>query len=78
MTLTSGADGDDEIAIAVADIITGYNLYTDAADVDVSLIIQGKAKSTTLANHIINNTHGLLLLGDEAESGRGQVQVFGL
>ena len=55
VTLTSGADGDDEAAIAVADIIPGYNLYTDAADVDVSLIIQGKAKSTTLANHIINN-----------------------
>ena len=53
--LTSGADGLDEVGITVGDVISGYNLYTDPADVDVSLIIQGKAKGTTLANHIINN-----------------------
>ena len=33
----------------------GYSLYTDPADVDVSLIIQGKARGSVLANHIINN-----------------------
>lgn len=53
--MTSGNDGLDEGNITVGDVITGYNLYTDPADVDVSLIIQGKAKGTTLANHIINN-----------------------
>ena len=54
-TLSSGADGLDEVNVTVGDIISGYNLYTDPADVDVSLIIQGKAKGSTLANHIINN-----------------------
>jgi len=55
VTLTSGADGLDEDGITAGDVIAGYNLYTDPADVDVSLIIQGKAKGSTLANHIINN-----------------------
>lgn len=54
-TLSGGADGLDEVNVTVGDIISGYNLYTDPADVDVSLIIQGKAKGATLANHIINN-----------------------
>ena len=55
VTLTSGVDGLDEDAITAGDVIAGYNLYTDPADVDVSLIIQGKAKTSVLANHIINN-----------------------
>jgi len=54
-TLTTGADGKDEVAITTADLLPGYNLYRDPADVDVSLIIQGKAKGAVLANHIINN-----------------------
>ena len=54
-TLTTGVDGLDEDNITAGDVIAGYNLYTDPADVDVSLIIQGKAKGSTLANHIINN-----------------------
>jgi len=54
-TLTTGVDGLDEDDVTVGDVIAGYNLYTDPADVDVSLIIQGKAKGSTLANHIINN-----------------------
>jgi hypothetical protein len=54
-TLTTGDDGLDEVAITAGDVIAGYNLYTDPADVDVSLIIQGKAKGSLLANHIINN-----------------------
>ena len=53
--MTGGADGKDEIAITTGDLLPGYNLYTDPADVDVSLIIQGKAKGAVLANHIINN-----------------------
>ena len=54
-TLTTGVDGLDEVNVTAGDVIAGYNLYTDPADVDVSLIIQGKAKGSTLANHIINN-----------------------
>lgn len=54
-TFTSGADGDDEAAIAVASLATGYDLYKDASDVDISFVLQGKARGTTLANYIIDN-----------------------
>lgn len=54
-TLTGGVDGLDEANITLASIAPGYDLYKDAADVDVSLILQGKAIGNTLANYIISN-----------------------
>ena len=53
--LVGGADGQDESDISVGDLAMGYDLYADAADVDISFVIQGKAKGTTLANYIIDN-----------------------
>jgi hypothetical protein len=53
--LTTGNDGEDETAIAIADLNKGYDLYADASDVDISFVIQGKARGTTLANYIIDN-----------------------
>ena len=38
-TLTGGVDGLDEANITLASIAPGYDLYKDAADVDVSLIL---------------------------------------
>jgi hypothetical protein len=55
VALTTGADGQDESDISVGDIAMGYDLYADASKVDVSFIIQGKARGTTLANYIIDN-----------------------
>jgi hypothetical protein len=53
--LTGGSDGLDEVAISVGDLAVGYDLYVDSSEVDISFIIQGKAKGTTLANYIIDN-----------------------
>ena len=54
-TLTSGSDGLDEVGISVGDLAAGYDLYVDSSEVDISFVIQGKAKGTTLANYIIDN-----------------------
>ena len=54
-TLTSGSDGLDEVGITVGDLAAGYDLYVDSSEVDISFVIQGKAKGTTLANYIIDN-----------------------
>ena len=53
--LAGGVDSADESSIGIGLLNAGYSLYTDPADVDVSLIIQGKARGSVLANHIINN-----------------------
>ena len=54
--LTGGADGNDEVAVTIGELATGYDLYVDPADVDISFVLQGKAKSDhVLANYIIDN-----------------------
>ena len=61
-TLTSGADGDSEsTSTIVGSVLAGYDLYNDAADVDVSFILGGKAidaSAPVVANHIISNVVG--------------------
>jgi len=52
---TLGDDGEDESSIAIGQLAAGYDLYADASDVDVSLILQGKSRGVTLSNYIINN-----------------------
>ena len=54
-TLTGGNDGEDETTVAIAALAAGYDLYADASDIDISFVIQGKARGTTLANYIIDN-----------------------
>lgn len=56
LTATSGSDGNDEASAALSALSAGYDLYRDPADVDISFVLQGKARSgVTLANYIINN-----------------------
>ena len=55
VTLTTGDDGEDETTVAIGSLAAGYDLYADASDVDISFVIQGKARGTTLANYIIDN-----------------------
>tara|TARA_B110000977_G_scaffold87024_1_gene115868 strand:- start:1090 stop:3210 length:2121 start_codon:yes stop_codon:yes gene_type:complete len=55
VTLTSGADGNDETAATMGELALGYDLYVDPAEVDISFIMQGRAKGATLANYIIDN-----------------------
>lgn len=50
-----GADGADEASVDLSAIVSAYDMFIDATDVDVSLILAGKARSGTLANYIIAN-----------------------
>ena len=58
-SLSDGADSAAEGAIALGKVTDGYDLYKSAEDVDVSLILQGKAiggtKKTGLAKHLRDN-----------------------
>ena len=58
-TLTNGANGDDEADIDQGDLRAGYDLFKSAEDVDISLVLMGKARGTShkgeLADYVINN-----------------------
>lgn len=57
--LFGGADGADEADIPLADLIRAYDVYRNAEQIDISLIMQGKARGGThgeaLANWLIDN-----------------------
>jgi len=57
--LTGGTNGSDEATISQTDLRAGYDLYKNAEEVDVSLIVMGKAIGDTndaeLANYVIQN-----------------------
>lgn len=55
-TFISGADSSGEGTIALGPVSQGYDLFRSKEDVDISLLIQGKAIGTGgLANYIIAN-----------------------
>ena len=58
-TLSAGNDGNGESAISLGDLAKGYDLYQDAAEIDVSLILAGKSRhgtnGTGLLNYLIDN-----------------------
>lgn len=53
--MTLGRNGKDESNLELASILAAYDLFKSAEDVDVSLVLQGKARSYTLANYLIDN-----------------------
>ena len=56
LQFNGGQDGYGELNATLAVIASGYDKFVSAEDVDVSLILQGKAKSSAdLANYIIDN-----------------------
>lgn len=59
ISMQGGTDGAAESAITLGDLAEGYDLFASAEDVDISLILQGKAghgtEDTGLANYIIDN-----------------------
>jgi hypothetical protein len=68
LSFNNGSDGLDEANVAVGVLTTGYDLFASSEEIDISLILQGKARggvaetSTTaatslvqLANYIISN-----------------------
>lgn len=54
-----GQDGDDESTLPISTIALGYDLFKDATAIDVSLVLQGKARgaggATQLAGYLIDN-----------------------
>ena len=58
-SLTGGTNGSDESSISLAKLAAGYDMFVSPEDVDISFIIQGKARAgsndTGLANYIIDN-----------------------
>lgn len=58
-SLINGANGSTESTITLGDIARGYDLFVSAEDVDISIILQGKARhgtaNTGVANYIISN-----------------------
>lgn len=58
-SLAGGADGDDEATVAIGTIQAGYDLFVSPEEVEISLILQGKARGTAndaeLGKYIIEN-----------------------
>lgn len=59
LSFVGGSDGPDEGNVSINTLITGYNNFSSAEDIDISLILQGKARggvnNVLLANHLIDN-----------------------
>jgi len=58
LSFSNGVDGNTESDIPVSSLAAAYDLYKSAEDVDVSLILGGKARGNigeTLANYLIDN-----------------------
>lgn len=59
LSFVTGSDGANETTVAIADLTRGYDLFKSAEDIDVSLILQGKARGSSngaqLANYLIDN-----------------------
>jgi len=59
MSFIGGRDGDDENNLALGVVLSGYDLYVSAEDVDVSLILTGVSRGGTngeqIANYLIDN-----------------------
>lgn len=58
--LSGGSDGFDEETIEVGDVLRGYDQYASAQSVDISFILQGKARGpndygTQLAKYLVEN-----------------------
>lgn len=59
LSFAAGKDGRDEFSIPVSTLSLGYDLFSNPEELDVSFILQGKARGGTngeqLSNYIISN-----------------------
>ena len=55
LTLMNGNDGQDETNIALGCVLNAYDMFKSKEEVDISLVLQGKARSFVLANYLIDN-----------------------
>lgn len=54
-SFTLGSDGPTEATTPVGDIARAYDLFKDAQNVDVGLVMAGPARGSTIANYLIDN-----------------------
>jgi len=50
--LTSGTDGNNESSVQLSALATGYDLYKNANEIDISFILQGKGTTSLDSNNI--------------------------
>ena len=50
-----GNDGKNEADISLSTLTTAYNKFASVEEVDVNLILQGRARTSVLANYLIDN-----------------------
>lgn len=55
MSFNCGKDGADEANIPMTNLATAYDLFASAEDIDISLILTGKASSVNLPNYLVDN-----------------------
>jgi len=59
VSLQLGQDGDGEADVAVGTVLTGYDLFASAENVDISLVMTGKSRGGTngeqISNYLVDN-----------------------
>ena len=59
LSFVEGQDGDDETTMGMGTLLAGYDLYSSAESVDISLVLTGKSRGGTngeqVANYLIDN-----------------------
>lgn len=55
MRFNLGRDGADEATLPLGVLTRAYDQFASAEDVDISLVLQGRARSFQLANYLIDN-----------------------
>ena len=54
-SLSGGTDGTAEAGVALGPIAQAYDLFKEASEVDISVVLTGKAISASLPNYIVSN-----------------------
>ena len=58
-SFVNGSDGDDEINVSLAKVLSAYDMFASAEEVDISLVLTGKSRGGTngeqLGNYLIDN-----------------------
>lgn len=55
LDFVGGSDGLDEGAVTLATLATGYDLYKEPDEIDVSFIVAGKSNNANLVNYLVAN-----------------------
>ena len=54
LSFNQGQDGDNEVDVALAPVLSAYDLFASAEDVDISLLLTGKSKGGTNGEQKVN------------------------